>query len=173
MSSSVSPKRRSAPSGATTSRTQPIAASKRPGTPSNARSLSSRAKPGCHVLPSSNKPHALHAMQHDSVCRRLGRVRRAGPDGVAGEIGESHGDEAGALGWPGAGFRCQHEPAGVLAAAERAQLHVLLRETELVNRVVPVAGGDRAIRFQAGWLAEQLPVLEAAVCQVEYVDELP
>ena len=41
--------------------------SKRPGTPSNARSPSSRAKQGCHVLPSSNKPHALHAMQRYSV----------------------------------------------------------------------------------------------------------
>jgi hypothetical protein len=58
---------------------------------------------------------------------------------VPGEVGQGHGDEAGALGWPGAWLRRQHKPAGVLAVAEGAQLDFLLRESGLVDRVVMAA----------------------------------
>jgi hypothetical protein len=92
---------------------------------------------------------------------------------VAGEAGQGHGDKAGALGWQGAGLRREHEAPDVLAIAEGANLHVFLRQAELVDREVAVAGRDGAVRLQARRLAEQLAVLKAAVSQAQHLDELP
>jgi len=72
-----------------------------------------------------------------------------------------------------AGLRREHEAAGVLAVAEGADLDVFRGQTGGVDRVVAVAGPDRAVWFQAWRLAEQLPVLEAAIPQAEHLDELP
>ncbi len=55
MSSLASPAQQSVTTCVTTSRTRPISASRRPGTPLSARSPSSRARPGSRGLPSSNE----------------------------------------------------------------------------------------------------------------------